>query len=47
MERTKQEHLAQVDAWLADCDAVAESIEGEFDAAEEILDGREARANEA
>ena len=47
VERIDREHLARVNVWLADCDAVAKSIEGEFDAAEELRDMREARANEA
>ncbi len=47
VERTDREHLVRVDAWLSDCDAVAESIEGEFDVVKEIRDMREARANEA
>jgi len=44
-EKRRRERLAQVDAWLAECDAVAESIEGEFDAAEDIRQIREERAN--
>ena len=32
-ERAGQERLAQLDAWLAKCDKVAELWEGEFDAA--------------
>lgn len=44
-EKARQERLAQVDAWLAECDAVAESIEGEFDAAEDIRQIRDERAN--
>jgi hypothetical protein len=35
-ERADRERLAQVDAWLAECDAVAQNIEGEFDSAEDI-----------
>ena len=31
-ERAGQERLAQHDAWLAECDKVAELWEGEFDA---------------
>jgi hypothetical protein len=34
-----------VDAWLAECDTLAESIEGEFDSAEDIRQIREERAN--
>jgi len=44
-EKARRERLAQVDAWLAKCDTVAESIEGEFDAAEDIRQIREERAN--
>lgn len=35
-EEAGRERLTQVDAWLAECDVVAESIEGEFDSAEDI-----------
>lgn len=44
-ERVRREHLAQVDAWLAECDAVAENIGGKFDAAEDIRQIREERTN--
>ncbi|MCH8293305.1 hypothetical protein IH992_19665 [Candidatus Poribacteria bacterium] len=44
-ESARQEQLAQVDAWLAECDTVAESIEGEYDSAEDIRKIRENRAN--
>jgi len=44
-QQTRQARLAEVDAWLADCDAVAESIEGEFDAAEDLRQIREERAS--
>ena len=44
-EKARRERLAQVDAWLAECDAVAESIEGEFDSAKDIRLIREERAN--
>lgn len=44
-ETARQQRLAQVDAWLAECDAVAESIEGTFDAAEDIRRIREERAS--
>ena len=37
--------LSEVDAWLAECDAVAQSIEGEFDSAEEIREIRHRRAD--
>ncbi len=35
--------LAEVDAWLPECDAVAESIEGQFDSAEDLRQIRENR----
>ncbi|MFQ6042301.1 MAG: hypothetical protein ACE5PV_15705 [Candidatus Poribacteria bacterium] len=44
-EQTRQTRLAEVDAWLAECDAVAESIEGEFDSAEDLRQIREERAS--
>ena len=44
-EKARRERLAQVDAWLAECDAVAESIEGEFDSAKDIRQIREERTN--
>jgi len=44
-QQTWQARLAEVDAWLAECDAVAESIEGEFDAAEDLRQIREERAS--
>jgi hypothetical protein len=44
-EQTQRIHLVEVDAWLAECDAVAESIEGEFDSAEELRQIREERAS--
>jgi hypothetical protein len=44
-EQIRQARLAEVDAWLAECDAVAESIEGEFDAAEDLRQIREERAS--
>ena len=44
-EEARRERLAQVDAWLAECDTVAESIEGEFDSAEDIRQIREERTN--
>lgn len=43
-EQARRNHLAQVDAWLAECDAVADSIDGAFDAAEDIRHIREERA---
>ena len=44
-ERARRERLTQVDAWLAECDTVAESIEGEFDSAEELRQIRQERTN--
>lgn len=44
-EKVHRERMAQVDAWLEECDAVAESIQGQFDAAEDIRRIREERAN--
>ena len=44
-EKVRGERLAQMDAWLAACDAVAESIEGEFDSADDIGQIREERVN--
>jgi hypothetical protein len=44
-EQARQARLAEVDAWLAECDAVAESIEGEFDAAEDLRQIRAERAS--
>jgi hypothetical protein len=44
-EKARRGRLAQVDAWLAECDAVAESIEGEFDSAADIRQIREERVN--
>jgi hypothetical protein len=44
-EKARRERLAKVDAWLAECDAVAESIEGKFDSAEDIGQIRGERAN--
>ena len=37
--------LMKVDAWLADCDAVAEAVEGEFDSAADLRAIREERAS--
>ena len=45
-EQTKQARLAEVDAWLEECDAVAENIEGEFDSAEDLRQIREERASQ-
>jgi hypothetical protein len=42
-DRDVAARLAEADAWLAECDAVAESIEGEFDSAEDIRQIREDR----
>ncbi|MFQ5799686.1 MAG: hypothetical protein ACE5H0_13480 [Bacteroidota bacterium] len=44
-EQTRRARLAEVDAWLAECDRVAESIEGEFDSAEDLRQIREERAS--
>ncbi len=46
IEEQRQTRLAEVDAWLAECDAIAESIEGEFDAAEDLRQIREERASQ-
>ena len=35
-ERARQERLAKLEAWLAECDKVAELWEGEFDAATDL-----------
>ena len=35
-ERAQMERLAQVDAWIAECDKVAELWEGEFDSAADL-----------
>jgi hypothetical protein len=35
----------EVDAWLAECDTVAQSIEGDFDSAEDLRKIRQERAN--
>ncbi len=44
-EIEEQVRLVEVDAWLAECDAVAESIEGEFDSAKDLRQIREERAS--
>jgi hypothetical protein len=44
-EAARRARLARVDAWLAESDAVADSIEGDFDSAAEIRQAREERAN--
>lgn len=44
-EQRGQGRLAQVEAWLAECDAVAASIKGTFDSADDIREIREERAN--
>ena len=36
VERAQRERLAQVDAWIAQCDKVAELWEGEFDSAADL-----------
>ena len=43
--QAQRTRLAEVDAWLAECDAVAESIEGEFDSAKDLRQIREERAS--
>jgi hypothetical protein len=45
-EQTRRARLAEVDAWLAECDRVAESIEGKFDSAEDPRQIREERASQ-
>lgn len=45
-EQARWARLAEVDAWLGECDAVAESIEGEFDSAEDLRRIREERASQ-
>jgi hypothetical protein len=45
MDRARQEREAMADALLAELDAIANSIEGEFDSAEDIRRIREERAN--
>jgi hypothetical protein len=44
-DRARQERLAEVDALLAELDAVADSIEGEFDAVEDLRRIRDERAD--
>ena len=44
-KQTRRTRLAEVDAWLGECDRVAESIEGEFDSAEDLRQIREERAS--
>ena len=44
-ERARREREAAADALLAELDEIAESIEGEFDSAEDIRRIREERAN--
>jgi len=44
-EQARKTRLAEVEAWLAECDAVAESIEGQFDSAEDLRQIREERAS--
>jgi hypothetical protein len=41
----RQERLAKVEALFAEIDALADSIEGEFDSAKDIREIREERAN--
>lgn len=42
-ERQRREYAAQVEAFLAACDAVAEQIEGQFDSAADLRQIREER----
>jgi len=44
-EQKLQARLSEVDSWLKECDAVAKSIEGEFDSAEDLRKIREERAS--
>lgn len=44
-DRVVSHILEEVDAWLAECDVVVESIEGEFDSAEDLRQIREERAS--
>jgi hypothetical protein len=46
MERARREREAMADALLAELDAIAESIEGEFDSAEDIRKIREERGEQ-
>lgn len=39
--RKRHEYAARVETWLADCDKVAEQIEGDFDSAEDLREIRE------
>jgi hypothetical protein len=41
--RQRREYAAQVEAWLAACDEVAEQIQGEFDSAADLRQIREER----
>jgi len=45
VERVQREREAMADALLQELDAIAESIEGEFDSAEDIRQIREERVN--
>ncbi len=44
-EKVRKERIAKADALLAKLDAIAESIEGEFDSAKDIREIREERTN--
>lgn len=44
-ERARQEQVAKAEALLAELDAIADSIKGEFDSAEDLRQIREERAN--
>jgi len=41
----RQKHLARVEAFLAEIDAFAATVEGDFDSAKDIREIREERAN--
>jgi hypothetical protein len=44
-EHVGVDSVTKEDAWLADCDAVAEAVEGEFDSAADLRAIREERAS--
>ncbi len=44
-EKVRKERIAKADALLGKLDAIAESIEGEFDSAKDIREIREERTN--
>jgi len=45
IEPADESYSAQVEAFLAECDQVAETISGEFDSAQELRQLREERAS--